>query len=55
MEQSPSSEADNTLASQEIHPAIMETKSSSLCSQDPATSPYPESDESNSHPPTLFL
>jgi hypothetical protein len=33
----------------------MELEGSLQCSQEHATGPYPESDESNSHPPTLFL
>jgi hypothetical protein len=33
----------------------MEPKFSLLCSQEPATGPYPEPDESNPHLPTLFL
>jgi hypothetical protein len=30
----------------------MKPKSSLLCSQEPASGPYPEPDESNPHPPT---
>jgi len=33
----------------------MECKSSLLCSQEPATGPYPETDESSPHLPILFL
>jgi hypothetical protein len=32
----------------------MEREGSLPCSQQPATSPYPEPDESNLHLPTLF-
>jgi hypothetical protein len=32
----------------------MEPKGSLLCSQEPATCPYPEPNESNPHPQTLF-
>jgi len=32
----------------------MECEGSLLCSQQPATSPYPEPDESNSHLTTLL-
>jgi hypothetical protein len=32
----------------------MEPEGSLSCSQEPATVPYPEPDESNSHPPTVF-
>jgi hypothetical protein len=32
----------------------MELEGSLSCSQEPATGPYPESDESNPHPPTLL-
>jgi hypothetical protein len=32
----------------------MEPEGSLPCSQEPATDPYPESDESNPHPPNLF-
>jgi hypothetical protein len=35
-------------------PAFMETEGSSPRSQQPATGPYPEPDESSPHPPTLF-
>jgi hypothetical protein len=31
----------------------MEPEGSLSCSQEPATDPYPESDESNPHPPTI--
>jgi hypothetical protein len=33
----------------------MQPESSLLCSQKPATGPYPEPDESSPHSPTLFL
>jgi hypothetical protein len=33
----------------------MELKSSSVCSQQTATGPYPESDESSAHAPTQFF
>jgi len=33
----------------------MEPKHSLQCSQQPATGPYPEPDESNPHPPNLLL
>jgi hypothetical protein len=33
----------------------MEPRCSLLCSQDPATGPYPELDESSAHPSTLVL
>jgi hypothetical protein len=32
----------------------METEGSLPCSQEPATGSYPEPDESNTHPPTIF-
>jgi hypothetical protein len=32
----------------------MEPEGSLLCSQQPATVPYPEPDESSPHPPTIF-
>jgi hypothetical protein len=32
----------------------MEPEGSLLCSQEPATCPYPEPKESNPHPQTLF-
>jgi hypothetical protein len=32
----------------------METEGSLPCSQEPATYPYPEPNESNPHPQTLF-
>jgi hypothetical protein len=32
----------------------MEPEGSLLCSQEPATGPHPESDESSPHPPTFF-
>jgi hypothetical protein len=32
----------------------MKTEGSLSCSQEPATGPYSEPDESNAHPPTLF-
>jgi hypothetical protein len=32
----------------------MEPEGSSPCSQEPAICPYPEPNESNSHPQTLF-
>jgi hypothetical protein len=33
----------------------MEPEDSLSCSQEPAIGPYPEPDESNPHPPKLFL
>jgi hypothetical protein len=33
----------------------MEPGGSLLCSQEPATGPYPEQDKSSPHIPTLFL
>jgi hypothetical protein len=33
----------------------MEIEGSLPCLQEPATSPYPEPDESSPHPPTPFL
>jgi hypothetical protein len=33
----------------------MEPEGSLQCSQVPTTGPYPQPDESNQHPPTLFL
>jgi len=35
-------------------PLFMEPEGSLLCSQGPTTGPYPEPDESNPEPPTLF-
>jgi hypothetical protein len=32
----------------------MEPEGSLPCLQEPATGPYPESDQSSPHPPTLF-
>jgi hypothetical protein len=32
----------------------METEGSLLCSQEPASGPYPDPDESSSRPPKLF-
>jgi len=32
----------------------MESEGSLSCSQEPASGPYPEPDESSSHPPNLF-
>jgi hypothetical protein len=53
MQQCPSWEADSRSVSQEI-PRLMEPKDSVPCSQEPATGPCPEPDESTPHPPTLF-
>jgi hypothetical protein len=36
-------------------PTFYATKSFITVFQDPATDPYPEPDESSSHPPTIFL
>jgi hypothetical protein len=36
-------------------PAFIEPEGSLPCLQEPATSPYPEPDESSPHPPFLFL
>jgi len=33
----------------------MEPQDSLLCSQEPASGPYPEPDESSSHPLNLFI
>jgi hypothetical protein len=56
MEQSTSWEANSHSASQEIKkfPAFYGNWSSLLCSQEPATGPYPEPYESNPHLPILF-
>jgi hypothetical protein len=48
---SPYWEADSHSASQEI---TREPEGSFLCSQHPATGPYPEPDEPSPHLPTLF-
>jgi hypothetical protein len=45
MEESHSREAYSHSASQEIAPLFIESEGSLLCSQDPATGPYPVSDE----------
>jgi hypothetical protein len=52
--QRPSQEAYSASASQENSP-FMEPKGSILCSQEPATGPYPKPYDSIQHPPTPFL
>jgi hypothetical protein len=54
MEQSPSSEATSTPSQSRNSPAFMEPEGSLLFSEQPATSPYPEPNELNPHPPDLF-
>jgi hypothetical protein len=54
MEQNPSWQANSHSATQEIPRPFMEPEGSLPCSQQPATDPYPEPDESSSHLPTLF-
>jgi hypothetical protein len=53
-EKSPSWETDSRPVSHEVFPSFVEPKGSSPWSQQPATRPYPEPDESNSHPSTLL-
>jgi hypothetical protein len=50
MEQSPSSDGNSTLSWLRNFP-FMENEGLLPCSQEPATSPYPEPDESNPHIP----
>jgi hypothetical protein len=54
MEQSTSWEANSKLSYSRNSPPYMEPEGSLLCSQTPTIGSYPESDESNPHPPTLF-
>jgi hypothetical protein len=55
MEQSPSWEANNQSASQDIpHQNFMELGGSLPCSQEPTTGPYREPDASSPDLPTLF-
>jgi hypothetical protein len=54
MEQSPSREAKSTLSQSRNSPNFMEPEGSLTCSQEPATCPYPQRNESNPHPQTLF-
>jgi hypothetical protein len=55
MEQSPSWEANNSSASQEIPRIIWKPEGSLLHSQQPATCPYPEPYQSNPYPLTIQL
>jgi hypothetical protein len=54
MEKNTSWEANSRSASQDS-PSFIEPEGASPYSQEPATGPYAEPDESSSHPPTLFL
>jgi hypothetical protein len=45
----------SSLSNQKIPLRTMEVKGSFPCSKDPANYPYPEPEESNSHPPILLL
>jgi hypothetical protein len=47
-------QANRYSASQEIPPPFIETEGSLPCSQQPATGPCPEPDESSAQLPTLF-
>ena len=55
MEQSPSWEADRSSASADIPPQFMEHEGSLPHSQQPATCPYPEPDQSSPYLPTHFF
>jgi hypothetical protein len=54
MEHSPSWEANSHSVTQKIPPPLIEPEGSLPCSQEPATGPYPESDESSLQLLTLF-
>jgi hypothetical protein len=55
MEHSPPSEDDNTLSSSRNSPPFMEPGGSLPCSQEPATRPYPETDEYCPHPHPVYI
>jgi hypothetical protein len=54
MEQRHYSEASNTNSWSINYPPFMEPEGSLPCSQEPATCPYPEPNESSLHPKTYF-
>jgi hypothetical protein len=47
-------EVNSTFSFSRDFPPFIESEGSLLCSQEPTTGPFPERNESNPHPPTLF-